>query len=79
MKEYTLARTALNSAKTIDAARYAQGPFHKAVEYYRRAERMFRNKEYEKAQRYFLLAKRYAEKAENIARITMYRNGESLE
>ncbi|MEC9283291.1 MAG: DUF4398 domain-containing protein [Bdellovibrionota bacterium] len=69
LESYTLARTAIVYATKVKAARYSPGNWHKAENYFRQAERMFRNKEYEKADKLFKLARDHAEKAENIARL----------
>lgn len=69
LESYTLARTAIVYASKVKASRHSPGNWHKAENYYRRAERHFRNKEFEKAERLFKLAKKHAEKAENIARL----------
>lgn len=69
LESYTLARTAIVYAAKVKASRYSPGNWHKAENYFRQAERMFRNKDFEEADRLFKLAKSHAEKAENIARI----------
>ncbi|MEQ1875233.1 MAG: DUF4398 domain-containing protein [Bdellovibrionia bacterium] len=69
VREYTLARTALDSAKRIEAVRIAPAYFHKAEEAFRRAELEFKREEYSEAKDHFTLAREYAEKAENSARL----------
>lgn len=71
VESYTLARTAIIYASKVKASRYSPGNWHKAEDYFRQAERMFRNREYEKADQLFKLAQTHAERAENIARLKM--------
>jgi hypothetical protein len=69
LESYTLARTAILYAAKVKASRHSPGNWHKAENYFRQAERMFRNKEFERADQLFKLARTHAEKAENIARL----------
>ena len=69
LREFTLARTALESAKRIEAVRVAPAFFHKAEEAYRKAELEFKKEQYSEAKEHFNLAREYAEKAENSARL----------
>lgn len=74
--DYVLARQAFSAAKAVDAARYSPSNYHKAEEAYRRGMNRYRARDYEKAMGYFRRAKRYAERAENAARIQRHRSGE---
>ena len=69
VREYTLARTALDSARRIEAVRVAPAFFHKAEEAYRKAELQFKKEEFAEAKDQFQLARDFAEKAENAARL----------
>ncbi len=74
--EYTIARTALDSAKQVSAARYAPGYWHKAEQFYRQGEGFYRDEKFEKAAESFAKTRFFAEKAENIARLERLRTGE---
>ncbi len=69
LREYTLARTALDSARRIEAVRVAPAFFHKAEESYRKAELQFKKEQFDEAKDQFVMARDYAEKAENAARV----------
>lgn len=78
IEDYTLARTALDSARIVEAARYSPGYWHQAEEAYRRAEILFNEREYPEAKKEFVKARLAAEKAENSARLIRQKNGEVL-
>lgn len=77
-EEYTLARSAMDAAKAVEAARYSPGYWHQADETYRRAESLYQDHEYSDAQKEFVKARLAAEKAENSARLIRQKNGEVL-
>lgn len=70
LRTYTLARTAVESAKKYDGAKVAPQDFHQAEESYRRGEYYFRNRDYPAAAAAFEDAIEFAEKAENKARLS---------
>lgn len=76
LREYALARSAVESAKTQSAARYASGPWFDAEQAFEKAEQLFDEREYDKAKVLFLKAKASAEKAENAARYEKNQNGD---
>lgn len=76
--EYTLARAALESARTVEAAKYSAGNWHQAEEIYKKAEIFYRDKEYDEAKKYFIRAKIAAERAENSARLIRQKTGDVL-
>ena len=78
VEEYTLARAAIEAAKSVESARYSPGYWHQAEESYRRAEAFYKDREYSDAQAEFLKARVAAEKAENSARLIRQKNGEVL-
>jgi hypothetical protein len=69
IQEYTLARTAIESARKIEAVRVAPAFFHKAEEAYRKAEAEYKREEFGIAKDLFITARDYAERAENAARL----------
>lgn len=78
VEDYNLAFVAIEAAQKVEAARLANGPFHKAQESYRQAQILYQNQEYDAARELFRTAIQEAEKAENAARINKWRNGEVL-
>ena len=74
--EYTIARSALDAAKGVSAARYAPAYWHKAEQRFRAGEDSYREEKYSQAAEAFLKTRMYAEKAENIARLERFKNGE---
>ncbi len=76
--EYTLARSALESAQTVDAARHSPGFWGQGEEAYRQARIYFRDRYYDKAKESFIKARIAFEKAENSARLIRQKTGEFL-
>jgi hypothetical protein len=76
VEDYTLARTALEAARQIEAARYSPLFFQQAENHYKKAQSLFDDREYDKAQEEFIQCRRAAEKAETAARIQMLLRGE---
>ena len=76
IEEYNLAAVAISAAKEVDAAKHASGYFHKAQEFYRKGQILFKAREYERARQEFIQARQEAEKAENISRLIRWKNGE---
>lgn len=78
IEEYSLARTALDSARTVQAARHSPGYWHQAEESYRKARIYFNDHDWENAKIEFVKARQAAEKAENSARLIRQKTGEVL-
>lgn len=78
VEEYTLARAALEAARTVESARHSPGNYHQAEEAFRRGKTLYEEREYEDARNYFIKARTAAEKAENSARLIRFKNGEVL-
>lgn len=78
VQPWAFARTALESAKQVDAPRLSPGNWHRAEEAYRKAQILYQEREYKEASEYFMQAQLAAEKAENAARYLKWKNGESL-
>ncbi|MCB0368617.1 MAG: DUF4398 domain-containing protein [Bdellovibrionales bacterium] len=78
VEEWTIARAAMNAAKSVQAARYSPGYWHQAEDAYRKARVLMKDNSYEEARRQFEIARKAAEKAENSARIKRQENGEIL-
>lgn len=74
--DYNLAYTALNSAKKAGASRFATGFLAKANDYYKEAQKLYKDREYEKARVAFKQAKLFAERAENVSALKRAQTGE---
>ncbi len=70
LRTYTIARTALESAKKVEATRGSPEIMHKAEESYRQGEFYYKNKDYSSAASFFEESIRYAEDAENRTRLS---------
>jgi len=78
VEDYTLARTAMEAARAVEAARYSAGYWHQAEQAYRKAQSLYAEHEYDHARKEFIRARLAAEKAENSARLIRYKSGEVL-
>ena len=78
IEEYTLARTALESARDSGASSISPGFYHKAEQLYREGIKSFQLKENDRAKKLFAKARKYAEKAENSARVKKFQSGEGF-
>lgn len=76
--DYTLARAALEAARSVEAARHSPGYYHQAEEAYRRARLLYEEREFGQAREQFVRSRVAAEKAENSARLIRMRSGEFL-
>jgi hypothetical protein len=76
--EYTLALSAIEAAQSVEAVRYAAAYWHQAGEYYRAAEIQYKNKKYKDAKENFELARNFAEKSENLARLKKFKSGDFI-
>ncbi len=74
-EEFNLARAALLAAKTSEAKRYAPRVYSQARRYMREAERAYKDRYFEKSTDYFRKSRYYSEKAENISRVMMFKQG----
>lgn len=78
VEEYTIARTALDAAKAVDAPRFSPGFFSKAELAYRNGQALFEDRDYSAARDEFIKARLAAEKAEYSARLIRHKNGDVL-
>lgn len=76
--DYTLAKIALDAAKSVQSARYSPGYWHQAEEFFRRAKILYGEREYEEARNFFVNARIAAERAENSSRLIRQKNGDVL-
>ncbi|PWU15307.1 MAG: hypothetical protein C5B49_12030 [Bdellovibrio sp.] len=78
IEEYALARAAMDGAKSVDAARFAPGYYHRALEAYSKAEVLYEQREYQDAKELFNHSRIDFEKAENAAHVQRKKSGEVL-
>ena len=77
-EEFTLAKVSLDAARAVESARYSPGHWHNAEESFRRGKQNFEDREYSMAREAFIRARMYAERAENLARVTRFKEGEAF-
>lgn len=68
----------MRSAKEVDSARFAVGPWQRAEEAFQRGESAFKDSDFETAKKLFKLAKEQAEIAENATRLKKFKSGDSF-
>lgn len=78
VEEYALARSAIDAARSVQAARHSPGYWHQAEEAYRKARLAYSDRDWEIARAEFERARVAAEKAENSARLIRQRTGDIL-
>lgn len=78
IEDYSLARAALEAARSVQAVRYSPGFWHQGDEAYRKARIFYKNQDYESAKIEFVKARIAFEKAENSARLLRQKNGDFL-
>ncbi|XGC81401.1 DUF4398 domain-containing protein [Bdellovibrio bacteriovorus] len=78
VEDYSLARAALDAARSVQAARHSPGYWHQAEEAYRKGRIYFEDRDFSKAKEQFVRARVAAEKAENSARLIRQRTGDVL-
>jgi hypothetical protein len=78
LEEYSFARSAIDSARAVEASRFSPGYWHQAEDAYRKAKILYDEREFIEAKSEFLKAKQAAEKAENSTRLIRLKNGEVL-
>jgi hypothetical protein len=78
LEEYTLARAAIEAARSVQAPRHSPGFWHQADEAYRQGRLSFKDREYGRAREEFVRARIAAEKAENSARLIRQKTGDVL-
>lgn len=78
VEDYSLARAALEAARSVQAARHSPGYWHQAEEAYRKGRIYFEDRDFSKAKEQFVRARVAAEKAENSARLIRQRTGDVL-
>jgi hypothetical protein len=78
IEDYTLARAALDAARSVEASRFSPGFWHQAEDAYRKAKILYQEREFTGAKAEFQRARTAAEKAENSTRLIRLKNGEVL-
>lgn len=78
LEDFSLARAALDAARSVQAARHSPGYWAQAEEAYRKGRIYFDDRDYAKAKEQFVRARIAAEKAENSARLIRQKTGDIL-
>jgi hypothetical protein len=78
IEDYSLARAALDAARSVQASRHSPGYWHQAEEAYRKGRIYFDDRDFGKAKEQFIRARAAAERAENSARLIRQRTGDVL-
>lgn len=78
IEDYSLARAAIDAARSVQAARHSPGYWHQAEEAYRKGRIYYDDRDFSKAKEQFVRARISAEKAENSARLIRQRTGDVL-
>jgi len=76
VEEWNLARIAFRSAQESEAKRYAPKVFSKARFLLKKGERSYSERYFEESADYFRKSRYYSEKAENIARVKIFKQGD---
>lgn len=76
VEDYNLAATALNSARIAGASRFAAGYLARASDSYKLAQKLYEDRDYERARTAFRQAKLFAERAENLSALKRAQTGE---
>ena len=77
-EDYTMAWTALESARSSGAVKYAPGLWFKSDESFRLGQQAYEDRYYDLARRYFKNSRIYAEKAENSTRLKKFQSGDEV-
>lgn len=77
LEEYTLARSARDAAISSEAAKFAPQLFYRADKAYKRGEALYKERYYSEAQKEFMEAQKFAERAETAARMKQFQTGDS--
>ena len=77
-EDYTMAGAAIQAAQDSDSPRYAPSLWDKADENYEKGKQAYKDADFDIAEKYFIVAKDYAERAENATRLKKFATGESF-
>ncbi len=76
-EEYNLAQIALKSSEESEAKRYAPRFFSSSRKYMKWGEKAYGKHEFRRATEYFRKCRYYSEKAENMSRLKMFKQGDN--
>ncbi len=76
--DYALARSSIEAAKEVDAARFDPGNWQQAQMEYAKGEQLFKDEQYDQARESFRKSRYFAEKAENNSQVLRFKAGEVL-
>lgn len=75
-QDYVIAHTALRAARQSEAPTLAARQWQQAQALYRQGVELYKRHKYDKAQEFFLNARRRAEQAENLSRLKKHRSND---
>ena len=76
-RDYVLARSALQAAKSHEAQRFAPSQLTQAEQAYKAGEKAYLDESYTTAKEQFNMSRKLAEKAEVVSRVQKYKSGEA--
>lgn len=76
VEDYNIAATAINSARIAGAPRFAAGYLARATDSYKLAQKLYDDRDYDRARTAFHQAKLFAERAENLSALKRAQTGE---
>ena len=72
VEQYIYAKTAYDAAVTAEASKHAARLLYLAEKHYKRGEVLFKERYYDEANKEFVVAQKYAEKAETVSRLKQF-------
>ncbi len=78
IESYNLAYMAVESARQLQAVKYAPALWAKAEQHYREGQDYFKRENFQAADGAFLKARNFAERAENVTRLKRFELGEGV-
>lgn len=72
VERYIFAKTAYDAAVNAEASKHAARLLYRAEKHYKRGEALFKERYYDDANKEFLTAQKYAERAETVSRLKQF-------
>ena len=78
LEDYNLAYIAVESARSSQSAKHAPAMWTQAERAYQEGQEFFKKDKFEEAEKAFVRARTFAERAENISRLKKFETGEGV-
>ena len=78
LEEYTIARAAIEAARSVEAARLSPGYWNQAEDAFQIGQRLYEERDFVRAKQEFIRSRMAAERAETASRLLRQKNGEVL-